>query len=217
MLSCSISLSGESGDSRPTYIDQFRAIRKDTDDKLKPVRERGMKAIVTAGSEAGRDSVMDQIRVETAAIFSAPAADVLDLVKPHAADAEAVEPLVWIVEFCSPAHAGAAAELLTRHHSGHPRTIALARSSAKSARLWVEPMLRTQLAAQDLPPDQKWRLMFSLATFLQTKADLSVRLSVAGDEDLARFERINGKDVLADLRSADVGNLEDEAVSLFHA
>lgn len=217
LLSCSISLSGESGDSRPTYIDQFRAIRKDTDDKLKPVRERGMKAIVTAGSEAGRDSVMDQIRVETAAIFSAPAADVLDLVKPHAADAEAVEPLVWIVEFCSPAHAGAAAELLTRHHSGHPRTIALARSSAKSARLWVEPMLRTQLAAQDLPPDQKWRLMFSLATFLQTKADLSVRLSVAGDEDLARFERINGKDVLADLRSADVGNLEDEAVSLFHA
>ena len=91
LLSCSISLSGESGDSRPTYIDQFRAIRKDTDDKLKPVRERGMKAIVTAGSEAGRDSVMDQIRVETAAIFSAPAAEVLDLVKPHAADAEAVE------------------------------------------------------------------------------------------------------------------------------
>jgi hypothetical protein len=69
LLSCSVSRSEEPDVSRPAYIDQFRAIRKDTDDKLKLVRERGMKAIVTAGSEAGRDSVMDQIRLETAAIF----------------------------------------------------------------------------------------------------------------------------------------------------
>ncbi len=87
MLSCSVSLSGESSDDRPAYIDQFRAIRKDTDDNVKPVRERAMKAIATASSEAGRDSVMDQIRVETEDILSASAAKVLDLVKSHAADA----------------------------------------------------------------------------------------------------------------------------------
>jgi len=217
LMSCSVSRSGESGDDRPAYIDQFRAIRKETDDNLKPVRERAMKAMVTESSEAGRDSVMDQIRVETEAIFSESAAKVLDLVRPHAADAEAVKPLVWIVESRSPTHASAAAALLTTHHSGNPRTIELARSVARSASPWVEPMLRAQLAAPDLPPDQNWRLIFSLATFLQTKAELSVRLSVASDEDLARFERLNGKDCLADLRNADIGKLEDEAVSLFNA
>lgn len=217
MLSCSVSLSGESNDGRPAYVDQFRAIRKDTDDNLKPVRERAMKAIATASSEAGRDSVMDQIRVETEDILSASAAKVLDLVKSHAADAEAVEPLVWIVECRSPTHAGAAAELLTTHHSGHPRTIELAKALASSVSPWVEPMLRAQLDAPDLPLDQKWRLMFSLARFLQSRADVSVRLSVASDEDVARFERLNGQDCLADLRNADVGKLEDEAVGLFKA
>ena len=59
--------------------------------------------------------------------------------------------------------------------------------------------------------------MFSLAMFLQSKAELSVRLSVASDEDVARFERLNGKDCLADMRNADIAKLEDEAVSLFNA
>jgi len=208
---------GESSDDRPAYIDQFRAIRKDTDDRLKPIHARATVVIFTESSPAGRDRVMDQIRVETEAIFSESAAKVLDLVRPHAADAEAVTPLVWIVESRSPTHASAAAELLTIHHSGHPRTIELAKSSARSASPWVEPMLRAQLAAPDLPPDQNWRLMFSLAMFLQSKAELSVRLSVASDEDVARFERLNGKDCLADMRNADIAKLEDEAVSLFNA
>lgn len=216
LLSSSVTRSDDANKDTPAFVEQFRAVRKDTEDKLKPIYEKAEKEFDTASTEADRERLMEEIRSESEKIVAVAAQKVIDLVRPHAAEPSAVEPLVWIVRYRSLAETGrAAAELLMQYHLVRPETIELAKDMKRSGRSWVEPMLRAQLAATDLPQEQMWRVMLSLAMCLQGQADVAVRLKNATEGDLKQFERRNGKDFTAEMKKLDAAKLEEEAISLF--
>lgn len=199
----------------PVFVGQYRAVRKETEDKLKPIRDKAERDFRVATSETDRDGIREAVRSKSDEIVSISAQKVFDVVKPHAADTTAVEPLVWVVRSRSREKIGhAAAELLMQHHLVHAETTELAKSMKLSGGRWVEPMLRAQLAAKELPPEQTCRVMLSLAMCLQWQAEMSRRLKEATEIDLQQFARDFGKDRIADQRAVDSGKLEEEAIRL---
>lgn len=217
---CWLSPPGACGDDTPqeplAFVEEYRALRKEAEVKLKPIRDRAEKDFKSATSEIDRDRIRENIRSESDEILSGTTQKVFDLVKPHAADRNAVEPLVWVARSRSRAEIGhAAAELLMQHHLVSPETIDLSHSMRLSGGRWVEPMLRAQLAENVAPPEQACRVMLALAKCLQWQADFSRRLKEATETDLQQLERDFGKNHIAKQSKADSDKLEKEAIRLF--
>ncbi len=200
----------------PKFIADFGAIRKETDEKLKPIYEKMQQEYKDAKSEADREKVQENIRTEIDTIITPAVRSALDVLKPYASDAAAVEPLVWVVSFSSQTNTGyTAAELLMKHHLVRNETIELARRMKQGGSRWVEPMLRSQLAAADLPEGQKWRVMLSLAMCLQGQAQTAANLADASEAVRKRFEQMHGKEHLAKMTKLDAREREEEAIRLF--
>jgi thiol-disulfide isomerase/thioredoxin len=199
----------------PKFVTDFGAIRKEIDEKLAPIYEKMQQEYEAAKSEADREKVQENIRTEIDTIVTPAVRSALEVIKPYASDPAAVEPLVWVVRFRSQTNTGyTAAELLMKHHLVRIETIELAKSMKQSGSRWVEPMLRGQLAAADLPEGQKWRVMLSLAMCLQIEGRMAAHLADADEAVRKRFEQ-NGKDHLVKMTKLDAGEREEEAIRLF--
>jgi thiol-disulfide isomerase/thioredoxin len=202
-------------DGNPKFLAEFRALQEQTDKQLKAVYAELEKEFDEAKTEADLEKVSAKARQRALKIVHPAVKKALDLVRTHAAEPAAVEPLVWIAGYQSlPDAAGIAIKLLQKHHLTDAKTIDFARRSRGDMSAWVEAVLRAQLASADLAKEQRPRVLFILAVHLQTLAAAPSNLADAG-ADVAKYVEIYGKERVEALKNLDATKLEDEALRIF--
>ena len=155
----------------PAYLQQFRLLKDQCDDRLRLLYETFEKEYDGAKAADERERLMKSQRVDSAAIVSPAVRKAFELVQPHAAENSAIEPLRWIAsQGGATDHGQKAAVLLIEYHLTSPATIELAFGLRQSDLKWVEQMLRAQVAARDLPEDQRPRQLLALAQTLHAAA-----------------------------------------------
>ncbi len=198
------------------FIEQYRVIRQDAERKLASLQEKAEREIDLTIDLASQRDLIDDINAQSETIISAATEQVFALVKPHATESGAAEPLAWVATRRSHTDSGRSAlELLTQHHLVRAETIELAVGLSRNGNPLAESLLRTQLSSADLPQELRWKVMLSLSRLLQSNASIASHLSSATDEELARFIRIRGKEHVDAMKTLDVNALEEEAIALF--
>jgi len=193
------------------YLIQVRQLKE----AMNQLNESLMKMYTAAKSEEEREAVMVQATRVMKGEGAALADKALALVRPHAADKEAVEILTWLVnqQPSSPA-ATVAADLLARHHLQDPQTLDTASRFVHAPMSWTEPLLR-KLAGANLPREQKVRALVNLAVCAKTRAELPVILKDLDPFMRSMVEERYGKEYLTELAMADLARLEATAVKQF--
>ena len=134
----------------------------------------------------------------------------LNVLRRSADDPTVVPGLLYLMSDLDPAVRAEAAALLFRRHPTHPDTVRAAENAWYIADAWVEPLVRSRLAAA--PDDRKLR--FALAMHLTTLAQWIAR--IRGDrEGIAQMDVRFGRERVAELRRANAPKCEAEAVELF--
>ena len=170
------------------------AIKNECEQKRSRIYQKGKGAIDAATSAAERETVLRSLYVESDAIIGPGVQQALKVVKLHAADAAAVEPLVWIVKSRRDADVGqAAVDLLMKYHLTHRQTLDLAYWSKLSGNRWVEPLLRRQVAAADLPDDQRPKQTLALAACLQRLAEIKTGEAQKLEQEAIKLYAVLGK------------------------
>jgi hypothetical protein len=143
------------------------------------------------------------------------AAKALALVRPHAAEKEAVQVLTWILN-TQPASASAseAAKFLVDYHLMDPETLDTATRWVHVPLPWAENLLQA-LAGADLPRRQQIRAALGLAECIKAKTELPAIMQNwdPATEKMARA--MYGNEFLAEAKAADPAKLEDRATRLF--
>jgi uncharacterized protein (TIGR03067 family) len=194
------------------YLLEFRRLKE----AMQKLDESASKKSTAAKSEEERAAAMLQA-MRVLKDEGTPLVDrALALVRPHAADKEAVEVLTWILnqQPVSPTASAAAADLLARHHLQDPRTLDAASRFQHAPVSWTEPLLR-KLADADLPGERKVRALISLAVCAKTRAEMPAMFKDYDPAMLSMVENLFGKSYLAELRKADPAKVEAEAVKRF--
>lgn len=200
----------------PPFLKDFQALKKETDAKLAPIYAKAQKDYEAAKTNEEREKVQTEVREATAQILPAAVKKAFEIGKANAADANAVEILAWVAETRSDKpSAHAAAELLTKHHLTHARTLQLASRMRSSGDPWVEPTLRALHAEPTLNTKDHARVTRELAICLTTSASMPGALAGAAPADLAKYEFAFGKERVAEMSKVDVAKLEAEAVKLY--
>jgi thiol-disulfide isomerase/thioredoxin len=193
---------------RPAFVTEFLAVKAEAEAALGKLSSN---LAAKNSEEAAARSVR-----ESAEIMKRAAEKVLTAVRPHAAEPAAVEPLLWVV---NQVHGtpldDEAAGLLAKHHPTRKQTIELAYRFKKSTLPWIEPLLRAQLAAADLPAADRPRLLYALARVKQTQAALPATLAGLSAEELSLWEDAYGKTTVEGFRKIDTARAETEAVRLY--
>jgi thiol-disulfide isomerase/thioredoxin len=203
------------GKQSPLVAD-FLAIKNDVDAKGQKIDERVLKMYEAAANADERAAANKLYKQESATIVAPAVEKVMALVRPHAGDPAAVEMLIWVVSMQrGSAACNEAAELLTKHHVTHKKTIQLASKHLYDPQQWVEPMLRAQLAAADLPKADKAIVLYTLAVIKQGYSRWPALLAAASDEIMARWVADYGKEGVEGFRGIDVAKTEAEAIALF--
>ncbi len=196
----------------PDYLVEFRRLQAE----MKELMESLEKKYGAAKSQEEREAAMAPV-MRSLQEKGAPLADkALALVRPHAADKEAVEILTWILnqEFATSMATSAAAELLAKHHLHDSQTLDTACRFQRAPMRWTEPLLQ-KLADADLPPDRKVRALVSLAECAKTRAELPGMLKELDATMRSVVEVHFGKEYLTELRRADPARAEAEAIRRF--
>lgn len=155
----------------PNFLAEFRELQRAYNQGQNRIFVKAEREFDAAESEAERKAVKRSAGEKADAIRVPAVRKAFELVKPHAADAAAAEPLVWLARLGGDSDFGpAAVELLTAHHLTREPTLDLAYGMKYSARSWVEPMLRAQLAGDGLSPERRAKQKLALATCLQSRA-----------------------------------------------
>ena len=200
----------------PAFVVKIDEIRKETDSKLKPIYDQIRNEMEATKSEIDRDRVFKSHLSKIESVNAAGMQLVLDEITPHAADAGAVAPLIWVVNSGSQTDAGnTAAQFLMKHHLVRPETVEMAYSMKRAPTRWCEAMLRAQLAAQDLPEELRWRVMLSLAVCLQSRGEVAAILPDASETLKKEFEQSFGDEYFAKVLKTGPGEYEAEAIHLF--
>lgn len=214
----------KSASDTPPFLREFLALKKDYDDKARRLYEPLEKEFEASKTEAeyiqryvAAKERLDALHAKRKTLVVPVVRQVLALIRPHAADPAAVEPLLWLVSDEGARDQGVdvvAAGLLQKHHLTHPKTLERAFHSKRSTDAWIERLLRAQLAA-NLPAEWRPKQMLALAIHLQSVAALATQLADAPNDELAQTERWCGKGRVAELKRLDVAPLEKEAIKLF--
>ncbi len=195
----------------PSYLDEFQKIKKEMD----KLQESLNKEFTAAKTEKERDALIGKA-TRLMKEKGEPLADkAVALVRPHAADKEAVEVLAWVLNYepASPA-ANTAADLLAKYHLKDPRTLDTVSRFTHAPMPWTDKLLRT-LADADLPRGQKVRALLGLAESTKSRMELPGMLQGLDQATLQIVEERYGKKYLDELRAADPAKLEKEAVRLY--
>ncbi|HVX63533.1 MAG TPA: TlpA disulfide reductase family protein [Pirellulales bacterium] len=155
----------------PKFLAEFHELKQGYNDGANAIFAKAVREFDAAETEAEREAVRRSAREQADAIRAPAVQKAFELVKPHAAEAAAAEPLVWLAQSGGDCDVGpAAAEMLIEHHLTRVPTLDLAYGMKHSDRNWVEPMLRAQLAANGLSPEQRAKQKLALATNLRSRA-----------------------------------------------
>jgi thiol-disulfide isomerase/thioredoxin len=157
------------------YLVEYDALLTDAERKLEPAFNKWEIANRTAKNQVDREQAHETWIAEYRAVWSPTMRKALELIEPHAAESASINPLWTIVDRSEPkSEAGRAAlDLVVKHHLTNQVSLKRARGSRLSRVWWVEQILRAQLAAVDLPEDERPKQMFALATCLKRAAELS--------------------------------------------
>jgi hypothetical protein len=199
----------KAGKSEPAYLAEFRQLKAEMD----KLQESINKEYLAAKTEEEREAVARKTLNDKALPLAGKA---LALVRPHAADKEAVEVFTWVLNYhpASPA-ASEAVDLLAKHHLTDPQTLETASRFSHAPTPWAENLLRA-LAQADLPRDRRVRAVLTLAECVKTKVEFPALVKDLDPATLKVVEARFGKEYLADLRAADPAKLENQAIRLFN-
>ena len=184
--------------SPPAYPAEFDKLKAE----MNKVQEAIRKEYAAAKTDEEREAAVSRIQTDK----GLPLADkAVALVRPHAADKEAVQVFTWVLNYhsASPA-ASEAAKLLAQHHPKDPQTLDTASRFSRAPMPWTEKLLQ-DVAKAGLPRDRQVRALLALAECAKTKAEFPSLIE-------ARF----GKEYLAELLALDPAKLESQAVRLFN-
>ncbi len=203
----------QKGDThQPAFVAEFATIKKDVDRKLNQLDATIEKEFENATTQDEREAIQKRSVEESRKICRPAAEKVMAAVRLRAADADAVDALVWVVGAGRDSELSReAAELLTKHHPARKQTIELGYRLRGAPMVWIEPLLRAQLAAADLPRADRPRILLALATMKQTHSQIPGTLAEMSDDELAQMNGIYGTDV----RKLDAAKAESEAIALF--
>lgn len=142
-------------------------------------------------------------------------AEILEILRPFAAEEKAVDGLSWILsnDSASPA-ANGAANLLVEHHLNHPIVLQSASRFQYAPMRWTVPMLE-KIVASNPPEDDKMQATLYLAQTLKTLSTFPALVANLSDENLMMIESRYGKDYLEQMMNADSAALEQRAVDLY--
>jgi peroxiredoxin len=150
------------------------------------------------------------------------AEQILDLVRPVAAEPAAVDALTFVLQRYQQCHrsdkaAAEAVSLLIKHHVTDPKTVEVANQFIYDPKSWTIPLFRA-VAAADLPTESKCRALYGLAECLKEQAWLVTWFAELQKLDpywATVQERRYGKEFLAQLKDDQAKN-EAEATRLFN-
>jgi len=154
----------------PTFLKDFHTLQKACEDQVGPLEKRLEDAYNAAKTDAERKRAFESYRSQVDSIIAQASKAALDVLRPHAVDPAAVEPLAWITKYGYTDTGRAAANLLFQYHLMHPKTLDLSYEWGRSAQSWVVPTLRAQLADPNLPPSQRPKQIRALGECLQSSA-----------------------------------------------
>ena len=155
----------------PEFLAEFHELKQAYDDGANAIFAKAERALDAAETEAEREAVKQSARKKADAIRVPAVRKVFESVKPHGAESAAAEPLVWLAQSGGDSDVGpAAAEMLIEHHLTRQPTLNLAYGMKHADCRWAEPMLRAQLAADGLSPEQRAKQKLALATHLRSQA-----------------------------------------------
>lgn len=195
--------------SQPAYLAEFDKLKAD----MNKVQQAMNQEYAAAKTDEEREAAVSRIQTDK----GLPLADkAVALVRPHAADKEAVQVFTWVLNYqpASPA-ASEAAKLLAQHHPKDPQTLDTASRFSRAPMPWTEKLLQA-VAKADLPPDRQVRALLALAECAKTKAEFP---SLIKNLDPAMAKSVQarfGKEYLAELLALDQAKLESQAVQLFN-
>jgi len=195
----------------PAFAVEVAAIQQDVQKKLEPI----YKDFDAAKTERERDAIVAKSLVEADKLYPPAYERAMKLLRPNAADPATIAGLSWVCNSRDPALQMEVVGLLRRHHLVYPETITFAANRARSGNAWIQGLLREQFASPDLPEDQAWKVHLALAMCLQSQAQLPARLADASESDARQFDRVFGKERVAEMKKFDSAKLELESLKLF--
>lgn len=172
----------------PEYLSEFHALKQECNKRLDAVYSKAEKAFDEEKSQPRLDAIRKSVGEEADAIRRPAVQKAFELVKPHAAEAAAAEPLVWLAQSGGDSEIGAvAAAMLIAHHPTREPVLQLSYASKRSGKNWVEPMLRAQLASADLTTDWRAKQKLALAFCLQTQSGRQEGARAKLDEEAVKL------------------------------
>ena len=199
----------------PAFAVKVETLKQGVEKKLQRIYAAVKKEYEAAKTDGDREAIRKKSREKSAEVHTPAYEQAMKRLRPNAADPAAAVGLVWVSHAREAALQHEAVGLLRKHHLVRPETIELAKSMKKSGFGWVEGTLRAQLAAADLPKDQAWRVLLSLAMCLQGQANWPSQLADASESELQEFDHFFGKERMAEMEKYDQAKLEAEATKLF--
>lgn len=199
---------GDPKQEPPKFLLDLETLQIANEEAMTPAYEKLLKAHGAAKTAAEREAADKVWAADFRNVWSPALKKALKIVEPHAADPASVNPLCWIVNKSEPESetAQAAFDLLVEYHLTNQRTLDWAFGNRRSQKKWIEPILRAQLAATDLPEDRRPKQMLALATCLQQSADMNPvggeKLEVEAIELFTELgEKYPDKEIVAGLRT----------------
>jgi thiol-disulfide isomerase/thioredoxin len=193
----------------PAWIAEYRAVKREIEAEL----DKFTAAAVAANDP---DDFLARHILERTRLVKQAAEKVLTAVRPHAAEPDAVEPLVWVTNYLQGTDLDdEAARLLTKHHPERKETIEMVYRSRLAPTKWTEPLLRAQLAAPGLAPADRPRVLYALARVKQSLAEWSATLAVTSDQGVSALEDFYGVQTIAAYRKVDAARERAEAARLY--
>lgn len=202
--------------TEPAYVAEVKAIQKLTKAELDRFYKDFESKYETASTKE-QESLRLQAAEKSKAILTPALVKTLELVRPNAQKAEAVDGLIWIVErsYSNLKFQVQVVELLQKYHLVHPKVIELTYSNKQTGLAWVSKFLRAQLESPYLPSEQRYRVLAALAVSLQKQASIPAMDAEFPEFALKRRKQNEQTEEVAEMMNVDVQKLEDEAVERF--
>jgi thiol-disulfide isomerase/thioredoxin len=184
--------------------EELTAISREAEQKYDPQKTR-----------EEQQSLIDSVQSQSTAVLTAAAAEMFDLISPHAAEDWAAEPLAWLALRTSGDQAEQALEQLAVHHLLHPKTLESMERISGHYLPRVPNMLRAQLASNELSAEYRLKLTLGLANNLKSYVEVIDKLKHAAKVEQELFQRFLGHERVAKLKGTDHKGIEAEALALF--
>jgi thiol-disulfide isomerase/thioredoxin len=196
---------------KPQWLKDLEALKTKTEKQIEKLSEGVDKKYDAAKTEAEKEKVIEAYLAEQSALAEPAYLEGYKLLKDHMAEPAAAEGLAWVHSTKDEKIQAEVREALRKHHLVHPATMDLVKAYRGDPKSWVEPMLREQLAAKDLPEKSRPMVLLTLAMHIQKLSSLPALYPHYKET----FEKEHSAERLKQILNFDVPKMEAEAVKLF--